>query len=592
MIGPILGREWLVSPRRFRFYLQRVIFVAALFSLICTVWLLLAGMQQIRNMGDLSRFGYWVFQLVAPLELVVVMFLAAVTAASSVSQEKDRRTLILLLLTRLTSPQIVVGKLCAGLLGIVNIVIASLPLLLLITLLGGVSVKQVFSAMAIILLTSLLCASLGTLVGFWREKTFQSLAITFLSIAAWCVLGEAVAYGVWTAIDPKWAQVVSPFRAIWQVCQPMESAQWRAYPGGVALPYSIFSLLVSAILCCIGIVRLRVWNPSRQVQPQVPESDESLSAEAFADSRSWKVRAPRKMWNNPILWREMRTWAYGRKLLFIRLSYVLLFAAAVGALYWSVSSGVALQRSRLMDELIPAATKILAPFFVVSLVMINALAVNSITNERDGQALDLLLVTQLSPTEFLLGKLFGVLYVTKEMVILPLLLCGYLWSQGGLTNENLIFTVGGLLVLDVFAAILGIHCGMNYSQSRSAIGTSLGTVFFLFLGVVVCMLIMISFRGSFSRQLPPFLAIILGGGTGLFVALGSRNPSPAIALAAFGLPFLTFFSITSFILRNQELTVFSVIVTAYGFATAAMIVPALSEFDFALGRSRTAEDEG
>ncbi len=49
--------------------------------------------------------------------------------------------------------------------------------------------------------------------------------------------------------------------------------------------------------------------------------------------------------------------------------------------------------------------------------MINALAVNSITNERDGQALDLLLVTQITPAQFLIGKLAGVLYVTKEMVL-------------------------------------------------------------------------------------------------------------------------------------------------------------------------------
>ena len=221
--------------------------------------------------------------------------------------------------------------------------------------------------------------------------------------------------------------------------------------------------------------------------------------------------------------------------------------------------------------------------------MINALAVNSITNERDGQALDLLLATQISPAQFLLGKLVGVLYVTKEMVLLPVALAAYLWWQGGITTENFFFTFVGLIVMDLFSAMLGIHCGMIYSQSRTAIGTSLGTLFFLFLGIATCMMIMMSFRGSFTRQLPPFLAIILGGGTGLYVALGSRNPSPAIALAAFGLPFLTFFAITSFILRNQELTVFSVIIAAYGFATTAMIVPALSEFDFAMGRSRTVD---
>jgi ABC-type transport system involved in multi-copper enzyme maturation permease subunit len=333
---------------------------------------------------------------------------------------------------------------------------------------------------------------------------------------------------------------------------------------------------------------------------QAPEPDEDYSADrvaladqaALAESATWKVRSPRPMWNNPVLWREMRTWAYGRKLAIIRIAYVALFIVAVGALYWSVSSGAALQRSRLSEELLPTAAKILAPFLVVSFVMINALAVNSITNERDGQALDLLLATQITPTQFLVGKMVGVLYVTKEMVVLPILLLGYLWIQGGITGENAAYCAFGILIVDLFAAMLGIHCGMIYAQSRAAIGTSLGTLFFLFLGIVTCMMIMLSFRGSFARQLPPFLAIILGGGTGLFIAMGNRNPSPAIALASFGLPFLTFFSITSFILRNQELTVFLVTAVAYSFATLAMVIPALSEFDFAMGRSRTPEEDG
>jgi hypothetical protein len=327
----------------------------------------------------------------------------------------------------------------------------------------------------------------------------------------------------------------------------------------------------------------------------MPDADETLDRQAPTEnvttSATWKVRAPRHVWTNPVLWREMCTWAYGRKLLFIRLAYLVLFAAAVVGLYWAVESGAALQRSRLNEELIPAATKVLAPFLVISLIMINALAVNSITNERDGQALDLLLVTQITPAQFLIGKLVGVLYVTKEMVILPLVLCAYLWWQGGLTGENLFYVLVGMITMDLFVTMLGIHCGMIHSQSRGAIATSLGTVFFLFLGVVMCMLVMLSFRGSFASQLPPFLVIILGGGIGLFAALGVRNPSPAIALASFGLPFLTFFAITSFILRNQELSVFSVIVVAYGFATLAMIIPALSEFDFAMGRTRIAEDE-
>ena len=567
----------------------------ALFSLVCTAWALVAGIQQVRNLGDFSRFGVLVFQIVVPLELIVTMFLAAVASASNVSQEKDRRTLILLLLTRLTSTQIVLGKLFSSLIGVANLIFAALPLLLLIAILGGVSTRQVYIATALIALTAAWSGALANLVAFWREKTFQTLAITLLAIVGWLVFTEAIAAGVITSLAPEWAELLSPIRALWGICLPIPTSAWAELPGGTALAHCGLALLASVLFSGIAILRLRVWNPSRQLRPQAPEPDEDYaqaSQEVATEKRSWKVRAPRPMWNNPVLWREMRTWAYGRKLMLIRLAYFALFAAAVAGLYWSVSSGVALQRSRLADELIPVSARILAPFFCVSFVMINALAVNSITNERDGQALDLLLATQITPPQFLLGKLLGVLYVTKEMVLLPLALLGYLWWQGGMTSENLLFCVLGLLVMDLFSAMLGIHSGMINSQSRTAIGTSLGTLFFLFLGIATCMMIMISFRGSFTRQLPPFLAIILGGGTGLYVALGSRNPSPAIALAAFGLPFLTFFAITSFILRNQELTVFSVIVCAYGFATAAMIIPALSEFDFAMGKSKSVDEEG
>ena len=156
-------------------------------------------------------------------------------------------------------------------------------------------------------------------------------------------------------------------------------------------------------------------------------------------------------------------------------------------------------------------------------------------------------------------------------------------------TENLWFVIGGLLVMNVFVAVLGIHSGMNYANSRSAIGASLGTVFFLFLGVVTCILMMISFSGTFQAQLAPFLAFILGGGVGLYISLGYRNPSPAIGLASILLPFATFYAIVSFLL-GFNMPVFFVTAVAYGFTTAAMMVPALAEFDFAMGRDSAAEE--
>ena len=158
-----------------------------------------------------------------------------------------------------------------------------------------------------------------------------------------------------------------------------------------------------------------------------------------------------------------------------------------------------------------------------------------------------------------------------------------------MSGEGLLFVIGGLIVMNVFVCMLGLHCGMQYHNSRTAIAISLGTVFFLFLGVVTCVLLMISFSGSFNVQLAPFLAFILGGGVGLYVVLGSRNPSAAIGLSSVLVPFATFYAITSFMLHHN-LAVFLVTVSAYGFTTAALMVPALYEFDFSMGRTTVAEE--
>ena len=594
MLGPIFERELSTLPRRPKHYFGRVIFCLVLFMLVCTAWLLVAGIQPVRNLGDFARFGSLVFQIVAPLQLVILVCVAAIAGAIAVAHEKDRKTLILLLMTSLRNSEMVLGKAGGGFLIAMNLFLAGLPVLSLLTLIGGVSISQ-FLLVAWLTFASICAAtSLGVLVAFWREKTFQAIAITILIVVLWITLCEALANGVMASWATDLAAILNPFRAVWLVSQPLPPLSVADSLGGFAFLSGLWMMLLAVGLLGRTIMMLRVWNPSPEARPTISQDETTADLDQAASGpaavKSWKSRAPKRVWSNPILWREMRTWAYGKKVLVIRLAYLFLAVLAAIGIYQLAAQASTAPRYGSDLELLPPASQILAPFCVLSLIIINALAVNSISNERDSQSLDLILVTEITPPGFLFGKLAGVLYVCKEMVLAPLALAFYLWFAGGMNTENLVFLTVGLLVMNVFVAMLGIHCGIIYYRSRTAIATSLGTVFFLFLGVVTCMLIMISFQGSFSRQLPPFLAIILGGSAGLFYALGSRNPSPAITLASFLLPFLTFFSITSFILRDQELTVFSVIVASYGFATAAMAIPALTEFDFALGRAPTAQD--
>nr|WP_231604532.1 ABC transporter permease [Crateriforma conspicua] len=582
MLGPVFNREAIVTPKRPQTYLSRGIYVGALFLLLCTGYLVLDGSRSLATTSDSARFGGFMFALLAPLQLLVLSALAAVGAAGSVAQEKDRRTLILLLLTRLSGFEVVGGKLTATLLSPLSLLICGLPVFLTFPLLGGVSPQQVFSVFAVTAAMIILSGTVGTVIGLWREKTFQAIALTVLTLLLFLGLGEAIATLV--PLPTSWKLAVSPIRALTAAASPLSSLQGDVLAGVVL--FVLLALALSVALLIYGVVMVRIWNPSREVRFKAPEAENSVDVESSGEPASWKVRQPRAVWDNPVLWREVRTWAYGRKVLIIRATFVVLFAIVAASIAWQVRSGVALEPAGRIDRALPSATIPVAILGVVSLVLVNALAVNSITGERDGLALDLLLVTDLSPREFIFGKLLGVLYVAKEMIVLPVLLLIYMGASGVMTWENTIYAVLGALVLYIFVSMLGIHTGLNYVAGRTATMASLGTVFFLCVGIAICMTIMVSFRGAFQLQLAPFLVMILGGGAALFASLGWRNPSSAIFAASFFLPLITFYAITQFLLQMDHLYVVSALVAGYGFAVAAMMIPALSEFDVCLEPDR------
>ena len=137
------------------------------------------------------------------------------------------------------------------------------------------------------------------------------------------------------------------------------------------------------------------------------------------------------------------------------------------------------------------------------------------------------------------------------MVIAPLLLTIYLWVQGGLSFENLIYVLGGLIVMNLLwrCWVCIAERGMPIRARRSALVWERCS--FCFWAWWPVLMMMVSFSGSFQVQLAPFLAFILGGGVGLYAALGAGNPSKAIAAASMLVPFATFYSITSFLLRHN-----------------------------------------
>lgn len=592
LVGPVFAREAITAPRRTRTYVLRAVWVGVLLLLMSTAWQVLAGTQSIEGVGALARFAALVFQILAPLQLAVAVSFSALSAASAVALEKDRHTLVLLMLTRLNGSELVLGRLLASLLNALMLVLAALPAFMLLAMLGGISFEQIAAVMAVTLAASLAAASLGSTIALWRDKTFQSLSMTALALALWTVGWEAAARGAgdaaWLRLNiAHWAAAMSPWHATLHATQAwVHQSLTTALPGDPVVLFVLWAVACAVLLNALAIWRLRAWNmdvsaaPRREGQLIVMARPTAEGNEAPRIARQSLASASRsrRVWDNPVLWREVATWAYGRKVLLVR------------GVYWAIFAACA----AMLHQWLPAAPAqfelplVFLPLGLLSLLLVNMQAVTALTSERDNRALDLLLVTDLSSHEFVLGKLAGVLFNTKEVVLLPLVLLADAWWLQLLDGESLVYLAAGWTVLVLFTAVLGMHVGMTYASSRTAIGVSLGTVFFLLLGVAATMRIMVAFGGTFELALQPFLAAMVGGAVGLYVALGHRNPSPAILTASFLLPIATFYALTSYLL-GSTLAVLLVVAASYGFTTAALLVPAIYEFDVATGRTHGGE---
>jgi ABC-type transport system involved in multi-copper enzyme maturation permease subunit len=600
VLGPIFNREFLTVPRREKHHTARVAALGLLWVIGITAWQATVGFNKDAQLGETARFGLLLFQVASFVQLTLLLFFSALSAASTVSLEKDRRTFVLLLLTDMRDYEIVLGKMLGSLLPIAVLFGVTVPFFACLLLLGGVSGEQVTQAIVVMGATAVAAGSLGGLIALWRERTFQALALSVLALVFYLFVVQGVGLLIRTLTDTEETLTTAwldPFTAMLYVLEPPASNP----PIHPAYGYGLSMILLCVAINGFGIWKLRKWNPSGEPIMQreaATDTDDDPEVRAKAHAAPGEVR---QVWKNPILWREIRTLAYGRRPLLVKFAYGVVIALVCYFAFDVMHSSQGRPAFAAAYGLVPAT--------VLSLLLVSAQAVTAITSERDGRALDLLLVTDVSPREFIFGKLGGVLYNTKEFLIPPLLLAIYYATQGALayTREDdiaiarnfgpLLCVLGAVIVLVAFVMTLGLHVALRIENSRLAVVHTLGTVFFLSVGALVSIYLIVINGGSLGNQLLSFSAFICLGIGGLWWVLSADRPSSALTLASILCPFAMFYSVVNILIAkpgSQEssdpFVPFLVIGAAFGFTITAMLVPLLSEFDVALGRTSANEE--
>ena len=272
--GPIIAREVITAPRPLLFYVARASYVGLLFILMWTAWQSRVGFAQVSEIGIIAYFGHLLFRWFVLFQLTLMLFFAPLSAATSVAHEKDRRTFVLLLMTDLRDVEIIVGKLMASLLQILTLLATSAPVFFLCLLLGGVSPGQILDVIGVTAAAGLLGGSLGLLVALGRDRTFQSLALTVLTLVLTFAGIETLGLlmpGL-AILGVPIGEALDPFRTVLTVVDPGSAASSGGFRP--ALVFILASSAISFALLAFGTVMLRIWNPGRNEPREQREGEE------------------------------------------------------------------------------------------------------------------------------------------------------------------------------------------------------------------------------------------------------------------------------------------------------------------------------
>jgi len=430
-VDPIVGPMWPVLQRELReqarqdiTYWLRVIAGGVIVLLFWLAW------EREANAGQAAGRGY--FLGLHRCLFLGIWFVGPVLTADCLSRERREGTLGLLFLTPLRPVDVVVGKAFVHALRGLSFVLAAVPVMVVPVLLGGVGWMEAvrmtllqFAALGLALVAGLAASALTE--SWWRSRL---LAFGFAALGAGAFvalyIGIQVLPGLWAASSgptevslwDRFSTLIGAtlarqgillgmgFNGLWQDWN-RGSANWTGLRNALALLAASWTLVALAVVAAAGVVR-RTWRNE-------PGSARSQTVARWLTEVHWarrwyQSRQSAALKANPVRWLQSRTWS-------ARVGGWVLLGMALSL------TGAALEAPRDMAQ---------TWYFFGQWILLGGAAfaaAASFREERESGALELWLVTPLTPTEMVTGRIVGLVqrFLVPTLLILLLPLCRYVW---------------------------------------------------------------------------------------------------------------------------------------------------------------------
>jgi ABC-type transport system involved in multi-copper enzyme maturation permease subunit len=178
---PVLIKELRTRMRGWRAPAVLIGYLAVL-ALVCFLTLQSGLSVSSFSANQATQLGIQLFNVLAILQGVLILFVTPATTAASVSGERQRQTLDLLLVTRLSALGITVGKLLAAVSFSLLLVVCTLPIFSVVFLFGGVGLDRIAELFLLFVLAVVGFGSLGLLVSVYTRRPNSSTVVSYVLV--------------------------------------------------------------------------------------------------------------------------------------------------------------------------------------------------------------------------------------------------------------------------------------------------------------------------------------------------------------------------------------------------------------------------
>jgi ABC-type transport system involved in multi-copper enzyme maturation permease subunit len=407
-LGPVFVHESIAATRRWQLFVLRSLFVLGLLAGLAIAWIVFfAGFrpEQQLTIKQLAMLGEYFYDAIASVQLTLVLLIAPVATADAICLDRARGNLVHLFATDLSSAEIVLGKLAARLVPVFGLVAATVPVLALAGLLGGIMLEAIVRLTVITLVLAVLGCSLALAVSVRATKTNEVLMAVYGIEGLW-VLGPffwliLFSSGLVPQV-PQWCWEINPYiQALAPYIAPgqLGLARVAAFFGGV--------LALAAALVVYAVLRIRA-EPRNRARQRAARRSSALA-------RSWQrlsARRPRpSLDDNPVLWRE---WCQARP---SRLSKVVWGGFGVLALAGTAVGIVRIAENHEQGlEFLGFVNGFQATF---GLLLLSLVTPTVLAEERVRGSLDVLLASPLATRRIVLAKWRGAYRAVPALAVLP-----------------------------------------------------------------------------------------------------------------------------------------------------------------------------